>query len=285
MINGSLILEGGATRGVFTSGVLDYLMERDIYFSDVTGVSAGSCNAVGYVAKQPERTKKCMIHRGKEYNYYYGLKGFIKERSILDMDMIFDKMPNSLIPLDFDTYFHSGVHCEIVTTNCNTGKAEYLTEDSDPQRLMMMCRASSSMPLVCPIVNVDGIPYLDGGLADSVPIKHVKERGAKKIVIILTRKKGYRKEKISKAHIELYRKMYSKYPELVKTCILRNKRYNVTMNYIDWLEEKGEIFVIRPTHRPVHRIEKDTEKLEAFYEHGYETMEQKFNKMMKYLGS
>jgi len=285
LIHASLVLEGGATRGVFTAGVLDCLMEKDIYLSHVIGVSAGSCNAVDYVSRQIGRTRDCMIIQGKEYNYYYGMKDFVKERSLMDMDMIFDRYPNELIPFDFETYFNSDITCEIVTTNCRTGKAEYLTEDEDKERLMMLCRASSSMPLVCPIVNVDEIPYLDGGLADSVPVKRARKLGFEKTVVVLTRAKGYRKKPTSKAMAKLYRKMYSKYPELVRTCILRAKHYNRTMEYIEKMEEKGEIFVIRPEMRPVSRLEKDREKLAAFYSHGYEQMEKLLPQMVQYLDS
>ena len=157
MTEAGLVLEGGATRGVFTSGALDYLMEKDLYFSYVVGVD--------YVSKQIGRTRDCMIHRGKEYSYYYGLKDFVKERSLLDMDMIFNKYPNELFPFDFDTYFSNGMTCEIVTTNCLTGNAEYMTEENDSDRLMKICRASSSMPLVCPIVNIDGTCRFHSGKA------------------------------------------------------------------------------------------------------------------------
>ena len=143
MIEAGLVLEGGATRGVFTSGVLDYLMEREIYLSHVVGVSAGSCNAVDYLSRQPGRTRDCMIHRGKEYDYYYGLKDFVKERSLLDMDMIFDKYPNEIYPFDYDTYFQSLLQCELAVTNCITGKAEYLNETVKKERLMKICRALS----------------------------------------------------------------------------------------------------------------------------------------------
>ena len=146
MTEAGLVLEGGATRGVFTSGALDYLMEKDLYFSYVVGVSAGSCNAVDYVSKQIGRTRDCMIHRGKEYSYYYGLKDFVKERSLLDMDMIFNKYPNELFPFDFDTFLNSDMQCEMVVTNCITGKAEYLSEHSSAKRMMDICRASCSMP-------------------------------------------------------------------------------------------------------------------------------------------
>ena len=93
MIKATMVLEGGATRGVFTSGVLDYLMERDLYTSHVIGVSAGSCNGVDYVSKQPGRTRDCMIHEERKYSYYYGFRKFIREKSLMDMDMIFDRYP------------------------------------------------------------------------------------------------------------------------------------------------------------------------------------------------
>ena len=111
MITGTMVLEGGATRGVFTSGALDYLMEKDVYLSHVIGVSAGSCNGVDYVSRQPGRTRDCMIQKDKEYNYYFGLKDFIKEKSVLDMDMVFDRYPNEIFPFDFDTYFASEMEC------------------------------------------------------------------------------------------------------------------------------------------------------------------------------
>ena len=104
MINATIVLEGGATRGVFTSGVLDYLMEQDTYLSHVIGVSAGACNAVDYVSKQIGRTRNCMIVEDKEYNYHNNLRDFMREKSLLDMDMVFDKYPREIFPFDFETF-------------------------------------------------------------------------------------------------------------------------------------------------------------------------------------
>lgn len=283
MITGTIGLEGGATRGVFTSGVLDYLMEQDMYFSHVIGVSAGSCNAVDYVSRQIGRTKDCMIPKEEKYNYYYGFREFIKEKSILDMDLVFDKYPNEIYPFDYDTYFASDMICEIVTTNCETGKAEYMTEDSDRQRLMKICRASSSMPLVSPIVNIDGVPYLDGGLVDSIPIKRAMKMGNEKIVMVLTRNPGYRKKQTSHATTNLYRSAYRKYPKLVKAAIRRNAVYNKTMELIEKLEEEEKIFVIRPMIPTVSRLEKDYDALMHFYEHGYKLMKRQFGELQRYL--
>ena len=139
MQKATMILEGGATRGVFTSGVLDYLMEQELYTSHVIGVSAGSCNALDYVSRQPGRTKDCMILTDKKDDYVYGFRKFIKEKSIMNMDMIFDTYPNETFPFDFETYFRSEMKCEIVVTNCLTGKAEYLDEseaDEDQQGIL-----------------------------------------------------------------------------------------------------------------------------------------------------
>lgn len=283
MQRGTMVLEGGATRGVFSSGVLDYLMEKDLYLSHVIGVSMGSCNAVDYVSRQPGRTRDCTIHKEKEYSYYYGFRDFLKERSLMNMDMVFNRYPNEIFPFDFDTYFASEMECEIVTTNCLTGKAEYMTERTDRERLMKICRASSSMPLVSPIVNVDEIPYLDGGLADSIPISRAMELGNEKIALVLTRNEFYRKKMPSKAIAKLYRQAYRSYPELVKAILRRNPLYNKTMNYIAELERQGKIFVLRPQVAPISRLEKNYDTLMNFYEHGYHLMEREYDNLRRYL--
>ena len=279
----TLVLEGGATRGIFTSGALDYLMERDLYFSDVIGVSAGSCNAVDYVSRQPGRTRDCMIPTDKEGKYYYGIRDFVKEKSLMNMDLIFDKYPKELLPFDFETYFNSEINCQIVTTTCLTGKAEYMTEDSDNDRLMKLCRASSSMPLLTPIVNIDNVPYLDGGLADSVPIRRAQQMENEKIVVILTKNQGYRKSVLSPTMQRVYKRAYKSYPNLIRTIFRRSFEYNKTMNYLDQLEKRGEIFILRPQVKPVSRLERNKETLHAFYEHGYKYTERKFDDLMEYL--
>ena len=283
MQKATLVLEGGATRGVFTSGVLDYLMEQEFYTSHVIGVSAGACNAVDYVSRQPGRTRDCMIPTDKNLSYYYGVRKFIKEKSLMNMDMIFDIYPKQIYPFDFDTYFQSEMNCELVTTNCVTGKAEYMDEVQDPDRLMKICRASSSMPLLCPIVNIDGIPYLDGGLADSIPIRRALDIGNEKIIVVLTRNRGYRKKAVSKTVERMYRRAYRSYPNLLRTLLRRAPYYNRTLNELENLEREGKIFVIRPQVKPVSRLERSQEHLMAFYHHGYDLMEREYDRLMEYL--
>lgn len=285
MVEATMVLEGGATRGVFTSGALDYLMERDFYVSRVIGVSAGSCNGADYVSRQRGRTRDCMIHREKEYSYYYGFTKLIKEKSLLDMDMVFDKYPNELFPFDYDTYFSSPTECEIVATNCETGEAQYLTERKSKERLMKICRASSSMPLISPIVNVDGVPYLDGGLADPIPVRRAMKLENKKQILILTRNPGYRKKMISKGAAKIYRRAYGGYPRLVRTILRRNFFYNKTMELIERLAQEGRIFVLCPLIPPVSRLEKNYDMLMEFYEHGYRLMKKQYDELQRYLES
>lgn len=152
------------------------------------------------------------------------------------------------------------------------------------EQLMKICRASSSMPLISPIVNIDGIPYLDGGLSDSIPIRRAMKYGNKKMVIVLTKNKGYRKKFVTKAKRKLYESAYKKYPELVKTLIKRPVIYNRTMDKIEQLEEEGKIFVIRPEVAMISRLERNMEKLEEFYRHGHEEMERRYDELTEYLG-
>ncbi|EOS37326.1 patatin family protein [Lachnospiraceae bacterium 29-91] len=283
MQKATMILEGGATRGVFTSGVLDYLMEQELYMSHVIGVSAGSCNAVDYVSRQPGRTRDCMILTDKKENYVHGFRSLVREKSVMNMDMIFDTFPNETHPFDYETYFRSEMKCEIVVTNCLTGKAEYLDERQDKARLMKLCRASCSMPLLTPVVRVDGIPCLDGGLADSVPIERAMTYGNQKIVVILTRNPGYRKKRVSKGMARVYREAYRSYPNLLRAIMTRSLYYNRTMEQIERLEEKGRIFVLRPQVKAVSRLERNAEILTGFYEHGYHLMEREYTRLTEYL--
>ena len=281
MIKAGLVLEGGAKRGVFTAGVLDFLLEQEVEFAYVTGVSAGACNATSYVAKQIGRMKKCMIIEEKK-NPYVDIKRTITTKSIYDMDLLFDKYPNEIFPFDYETYFASPTETEMVLTNCETGKAEYMSEKQKKERLMKICRGSSSLPLVAPMVEIDGSLYLDGGLSDSVPVSHTLRKGYKKCVVILTRRKGYRKERNKKLE-KLYIAAFRKYPNLVKALVHRPEIYNRQMELIERLEAEGRIFVIRPEIQEVRHTEEDVQVLTEFYEHGYEMMKSRYEEMMEYL--
>ena len=158
--SGAVILEGGANRGVFTAGALDFLMEQEYYIPHVIGVSAGACNALDYVSRQIGRTRDCMIVTDEKNRYVNkNIKTIVEKKALLDMDMVFERYPYEIFPFDFDTYFASPQTCELVVTNCETGRAEYLDDRENKERLLAIGRASSSMPIACPMVEIDGNEY------------------------------------------------------------------------------------------------------------------------------
>ena len=267
-----LVLEGGGMRGVFTSGVLDALMQHDIHFPYVVGVSAGACNGLSYASWQPGRAHFSNIDLFRTYDYL-SLKHLIRQGSIFDADLLYDRLPRDIYPYNYEAYFKSNILYEQVVTNCLTGRAEYLSEHSgNSQRLLDICHASSSLPYVSKIVYVDNIPYLDGGIVDSIPVKHAFSRGYKKLLVVLTRNKGYRK---SGKDYKIPRFIYGGYPRLRVCLSRRNSVYNKQLEYVEQLEDEGKIHVIRPQEPlQVDRLEKDLNKLEALYQEGFMLGEQ-----------
>lgn len=262
-----LVLEGGGMRGVFTCGVLDYFMDNDIYYPYTIGVSAGACNGLSFMSRQRGRAKYSNIDLLAKYNYI-GIKHFLRKRNIMDFDLLFHEFPDNIIPYDYETYAKSPFRFEMVTTNCLTGRANYFEEKSNPNRIIDIAKASSSLPIMCPIAYVDNVPMLDGGICDSIPVQRAMEQGYSKNIVVLTRNKGYRKES---KDIKVPSFVYKKYPAVREALSNRNALYNSQLDLIDKLEEEGSIFVIRPVN-PVNvdRIEKDTNKLQALYDEGYE---------------
>lgn len=260
-----LVLEGGGMRGVFTSGVLDAFMKHDLYFPYVVAVSAGACNGMSYISRQPRRARISNIDYLARYQYI-GIRHLVTQGCIFDRKLLYDKFPNQLLPFDFDTFFKYAASFEMVTTNCLSGQPMYLCETQDRQRALDAVRASSSLPYVSKIVTVDGIPMLDGGIADSIPVMRAMEKGYQHNVVILTRNKGWRDAGKDRKIPYLYKH----YPRLRVALSRRHKSYNDQIQLVDDLEAVGKITCIRPM-RPleVGRMEKDTDKLERLYEEGF----------------
>ena len=251
---------------MFTTGVLDCFLDRGVYFRYGVGVSAGACNGLSYMSRQRGRARRTNIDLLEKYRFI-GMKHLWTQRSILDLDTVYNKIPNEILPFDYDTYFANEATFEMVTTNCLTGRAAYLTETADRHRLVEIARASSSLPFVCPIVPIDGVPMLDGGIIDSIPVKRAIATGHGHNVVVLTRNKGYRERETDR---KIPRFIYSRYPRLRVLLSHRVACYNAQLDLIDRLEEQGRILAIRPIHPvEVTRLESNTDKLNRLYEEGY----------------
>lgn len=262
-----LILEGGGMRGVFTSGVLDNLMDRGIRFPYIIGVSAGACNALSYMSGQRGRSKYSNINLLEERRYI-GLKHLLLKGNIMDFDLLFYEFPQRISPYDYKALAENSARLEIVTTSCRSGKPCYYEEKYIPERVIDIVKASSSLPFVAPISYIDGNPMLDGGISDSIPLLRARQQGYDNNLVVLTRNKGYRKpSKPTKVPPFFYRK----YPELRKAIKERNSLYNSQLSLIEQLEDENNLTVIRP-QKPivVDRMERDTQKLLDLYNEGYE---------------
>ncbi|MBN6189395.1 patatin family protein [Aneurinibacillus sp. BA2021] len=274
-----LVLEGGGMRGVYSGGVLDYFIEQNLYFPYVIGVSAGACHGSSYVAKQKGRNRKVTIDY-INHPQYISYRNLFREKSLFGMNLIFDELPNRLVPFDFATFYASPQTFVVGTTDCVTGEPVYFSKDEAD--MLPVLRASSSLPFVSPVVTIDGKPLLDGGVSDPIPIRRAMADGNERNIIILTRNKGYEKKAFKMKW--LAGKVYRNYPGLVECLVRRHAVYNETLALIERLEREGRAFVIRPT-RPIEvdRMEKDKEKLGRLYDQGYEDAARMGDALAKWL--
>lgn len=269
-----LVLEGGGMRVVFTIGVLDYLMDADITFPYGIGVSAGAGHGMSFLSRQRGRAKKTAIDLLEKYQYI-GLKHLWQSHAIFDQKLIYDRIPNDILPFDYDAAFDNPMRFEIVTTNCCTGRAEYHTECHDRQRLLTLCKASASLPFVAPICPLDGVPMLDGGITDPIPLKRAIDQGFDRNVVVLTHNRGYRD---AGSDLRMPKFVYKNYPRL-RVALSRLKRvYNAHIELVEQLEAAGQVLVICP-EKPleVDRFGTRIDQLEALYEEGYACAERIFS--------
>ena len=261
-----LVLEGGGMRGVFTSGVLDAFMKHELYFPYIVAVSAGACNGLSYMSRQPRRARYSNIDMLQKYGYI-SLKNLLTHGSIFDPNILYERFPNEIVPFDYNAYEHNPATYEMVTTNCLTGRAEYLSEKHDFRRMTAIARASSSLPYLSQITYVDGIPMLDGGIVDSIPVVRAIDKGYSPNVVIMTRNRGYRS---SEPDFKAPRLFYKQYPRLRVVLSHHVQAYNEQLDLIERMEDWGEVICIRP-ERPmeVDRICRDIHKLEVLYEEGF----------------
>ena len=261
-----LVLEGGGMRGVFTCGVLDYLMDHKISFPYTIGVSAGACNGLSYMSHQRGRGKYSNIDLLAKYKYI-GIRPLLKRRGLIDQPLLFHRFPDRILPYNYKAYAENPNRFEMVTTDCLTGRPCYYEEKYDEKRIINIVKASSSLPYACPIIDVEGRPMLDGGIVDSIPLLRAYEQGCDKCVVVLTRNRGYRKT-VKKVFVPNF--IYKEYPRLRVALRNRNKLYNEQLELVERLEDEGKIVVIRPVEPiVVGRMETNTKKLTDLYEQGY----------------
>lgn len=261
----SLVLEGGTFRPIFSCGVMDALLDENLMFPYVIGVSAGISDGVSYISRQKGRNLE-IARKYRNDKRYVGFRNIPLQRSFFGLDFVFGEIPKKLVPFDWNTYLKYDGRVVVGVTNARTGQAEYmdgLKTDED----FTMLRASCAIPLVFQPVHIGQEVYYDGGLADPIPVKKAIADGNEKHLIVLTRHKGYVKT-LGREHKWGAKILKKKYPEIQRLMLNRHEAYNETVRFCEELEKQGKAVVLRPDY-PIESFEKDVSVLEETYRHGY----------------
>lgn len=276
-----LVLEGGASRTYFTCGVLDGLIEENLYADYVIGVSAGIAFGVSYVSRQYKRNYEILM----KYEWdkrYMGARHLLnrKNRSYYNLDFVFDEIPNKLIPFDYSEFDGRKTLCKAVATRLDDGKPCY-TEMPKDKRFMLL-RASCALPLLFQPVEIDGVKYMDGGISDSIPFERAFSDGCDKIIAVLTRPLGYVKGK--EAATFLVKAAYGKYPEFVSAFLTRPERYNKDIEKLTEYEQQGKALILAPQDTfGIGRTERDPKKLVKLYDSGLDTLKKEKDRIKDFL--
>ena len=278
-----LVLEGGGFRGMYTAGILDAFLEKEILFDYLIGVSAGAAHGISYVSGQYQRNlvgNHLIAHK-----QYCGLPHLIKNGDYFNWEFVYKTIPQELNPFDYDGFNSSSTQMKGVLTDCSTGMAKYIDfKNSTPDQLCDLLSATSALPFISRILNIDNQQYLDGGIADSIPFKQAFSDGNKRVVVVLTRPDGYQKQQVKyPAFVKLY---YRRYPKLVDAILQRADQYNEDLRTLKQLEASGIAFVIRPEKTlPIDRLERKPEVLENIYHTAYDQMKDLTPKLEQWLKS
>ncbi len=262
-----IVFEGGAFRTIFSCGVMDAFLQFDIMPDYMIGVSAGAAYGVSYPARQFGRNYKIIMDYANDKRYMgFGNLVDRSNRCYYGLKFTYDTIPNELVPFDYETYKKYPGIFEAVVTNVITGRPEYMTVDVTDRQFKLL-QATCALPILFPFVFINGTPYLDGGLSDSIPVERAFSQGCDRVVVVLTRQEGYRKT--TSALTKRIASFYSRYPMLEKDLLTRADKYNRCLDRLKEYEEQGKLLIIRPkSTEGFSRLERDLVKIDNLYHDG-----------------
>jgi len=276
-----LILEGGAMRGLFTAGVLDIFMEHGIKFDGMVGVSAGACFGSNFKSLQVGRGIRYNVRFAKE-PLYCSYRSLIATGNMFNKGFCYYRIPFKLDKIDKKAFKNNPMEFWVTVTDVETGEPFYKRLDVVNKESMEWIRASSSLPIVSKIVEIDGKGYLDGGISDSIPLKFFEEQGYDRNVVITTQPIDYRKPPMKKK--KAIKVALKKWPKVYEKLENRHNMYNEQVEYILKKEEAGEVFVIRPTCAlPIGRVSHDPDEMTLVYNIGREVGEKNLEALLGFL--
>ena len=279
---GLLVVEGGAWRGMYTQGALDAMMEEDINLSAVIGVSAGAMSGFSYAAGQIGRSVYLNLRHRHDSNYT-GAGAILRDHGVTGFSYLFGELSKEW-PLDEERFNDPNRRFVAVATNIETGAAEYF-EKGKCSDIYKAIQASATVPYVSEAVEIDGKRYLDGGIATRIPLDWALAQPEKKIVIIRTRDRKYRKKLHATNRVAKF-EYGKKYPNLMYDLYQEAQNYNMLIDRIQRLESIGRIFVLTPSEPiSIRHFEGNVEKLAEIYWLGYHDAKKAAASMKEYLGN
>lgn len=278
-----LVLEGGALRTIFSSGVCDAMLEGGVMPDYLVGVSAGIAYGVGYLARQPRRNLE-VLKRFANDRRYMGMNNLADKhnRSYFGLEFAYQTIPNELMPFDYDAFEAFPGEVEAVVTNMDTGRPEYFpVPRRDPEATII--QASCALPLMFPIYHIDGKPYMDGGISDGIPFERALEQGCDRVMVVLTKTRDYIRK--PDGLLSLVRRKYREYPNFCKAMEERAENYNQCRQRLFELERQGKVLVIAPEDTlGVSRTERDVEKLQLLWGQGYQMAVERMEEIRAFMG-
>ena len=264
-----MVLEGGAVRTIYSTGVCDALLTRSLMTDYVIGVSAGIAYGVSYVSRQPRRNLDIMVNYINDKRYM-GMGNLLRRdnRAYFGLEFVYSTIPNQLVPFDYDTFAAFPGEVEAVVTNLDTGAAEYFPLDRRDDKFKLL-QATCALPFLFPVFHIQGRPCMDGGAADAIPYERAFAKGCDRVIVVLTREREYvrRPEKLQPL-IDL---AYRKYPKFCDTMRRRADAYNEARQKLFRLEREGRALVFTPTSTEgFHRTERDVDKIKALWKDGWD---------------
>ena len=277
-----LVLEGGAIRTIFSSGACDGLLNGPRMPDYVVGVSAGIAYGVSYVSRQPRRNLDILLKYVNDKRYM-GAGNLLRRgnRSYFGLKFTYDTIPNQLIPFDYETYQAFPGEVEAVVTNLDTGGAEYLPVPARDYEQDKVLQATCALPFLFPIYYIDGKPVMDGGTADAIPYQRALDKGCDRILVILTRERGYVRQ--PEQLQPLIDRWYRKYPAFCDTMRRRADAYNAGRARLFDLEREGRVKLLAPvTTQGFSRTERDLHKIKALWQDGYDQATARLEELMDF---
>ena len=281
MNNSCIVLEGGGLRGAFTSGVLEYLLEKELNFDRVVGVSAGACIGASFLSGQKGRNRKVNVEYPSDERYM-GFRHLLTSGSYFNMKFVFGELPRKLVPFDEPAFYRNPAEFDVITTSLNSGKrVVFPKKEIERIGIDKVLVASSSIPLLSRSVEIGDRLFYDGGVADPIPVKFALSHH-EKVVVVLTQPWGYRKKELKSSFP--FKLAFRKYPEFLEAFLHRNEEYNRTLEFCEQMEREGKIYLLAPSPEfSIRRTEKSLEKRMSFYNHGYMLMRKEFENLQEFL--